>query len=305
MSRRGLVLFAAMSVIWGIPYLFIRIAVEEITPAVLVFGRTAIAAGLLLPVALLRVDLRPVLARWRWVVAFATIEIAIPWVLLATAEQRLSSSLTGLLIAGTPLAGVVIAFVSGGDRLGRTALLGLLLGLVGVIAIVGADFRVDDTASLLAIGGVVICYALGPAILARRLGSLSSLGIMALSLTGTALLYAPVAALQWPATTPSRDVLIAVLVLATVCTAAAFLVFAALIEDIGPIRATVITYVNPAVAAVLGVVVLGETFTLAMAFGFALVIAGSAISTRRPATPVRAATDPPSAETADARLDPA
>ncbi len=305
MSRRGLVLFAAMSVIWGIPYLFIRIAVEEITPAVLVFGRTAIAAGLLLPVALLRVDLRPVLARWRWVVAFAAIEIAIPWVLLATAEQRLSSSLTGLLIAGTPLAGVVIAFVTGGDRLGRTALLGLLLGLVGVIAIVGADFRVDDTASLLAIGGVVICYALGPAILARRLGGLPSLGIMALSLTGTALLYAPVAALQWPATTPSRDVLIAVLVLATVCTAAAFLVFAALIEDIGPIRATVITYVNPAVAAVLGVVVLGETFTLAMAFGFALVIAGSAISTRRPATPVRAATDPRSAETADARLDPA
>ena len=145
----------------------------------------------------------------------------------------------------------------------------------------------------------------GTAILARRLGGLPSLGIMALSLTGTALLYAPVAALQWPATTPSRDVLIAVLVLATVCTAAAFLVFAALIEDIGPIRATVITYVNPAVAAVLGVVVLGETFTLAMAFGFALVIAGSAISTRRPATPGERQRIPRSAETADARLDPA
>jgi drug/metabolite transporter (DMT)-like permease len=290
MSRRGLVLFAAMSVIWGIPYLFIRIAVDEISPAVLVFGRTAIATALLLPFALLRLDLRPILARWRWVVAFAVIEIAIPWVLLATAEQRLSSSLTGLLIAGTPLAGVVIAYLTGGDRLGRTALFGLLLGLVGVIAIVGADFRVDGAGSLLALLGVVICYALGPAILARQLGGLPSVGIMALSLAGTAVLYAPVAAAQWPATTPSRDVLISVLVLGTVCTAAAFLVFAALIDEIGPVRATVITYVNPAVAAVLGVVVLGEVFTLAMAVGFALVIAGSAISTRRPTT--TAATEP-------------
>ena len=304
MTRRGLVLFAAMSVIWGIPYLFIRIAVDEITPAVLVFGRTAIATAILLPFALLRLDLRPVVARWRWVVAFAVIEIAIPWVLLATAEQRLSSSLTGLLIAGTPLAGVVIAYVSGGDRLGRTALFGLLLGLVGVIAIVGADFRVDDAGSLLALLGVVICYALGPAILARRLGGLPSLGIMALSLAGTALLYAPVAAAQWPATTPSRDVLLSVLVLGTVCTAAAFLVFAALIDEIGPVRATVITYVNPAVAAVLGVVVLGETFTLAMGMGFALVIAGSAISTRRPATPA-AATEPRPDGSTEPRLGPA
>ena len=293
-----------MSVIWGIPYLFIRIAVDEITPAVLVFGRTAIATAILLPFALLRLDLRPVLARWRWVVAFAVIEIAIPWVLLATAEQQLSSSLTGLLIAGTPLAGVVIAYVSGGDRLGRTALFGLLLGLVGVIAIVGADFRVDDAGSLLALLGVVICYALGPAILARRLGGLPSLGIMALSLAGTALLYAPVAAAQWPATTPSRDVLLSVLVLGTVCTAAAFLVFAALIDEIGPVRATVITYVNPAVAAVLGVVVLGETFTLAMGMGFALVIAGSAISTRRPATPATATEPRPDGST-EPRLGPA
>jgi drug/metabolite transporter (DMT)-like permease len=304
MTRRGLVLFAAMSVIWGIPYLFIRIAVDEITPAVLVFGRTAIATAILLPFALLRLDLRPVLARWRWVVAFAVIEIAIPWVLLATAEQQLSSSLTGLLIAGTPLAGVVIAYVSGGDRLGRTALFGLLLGLVGVIAIVGADFRVDDAGSLLALLGVVVCYALGPAILARRLGGLPSLGIMALSLAGTALLYAPVAAAQWPATTPSREVLLSVLVLGTVCTAAAFLVFAALIDEIGPVRATVITYVNPAVAAVLGVVVLGETFTLAMGLGFALVIAGSAISTRRPTTHATATEPRPDGST-EPRLGPA
>jgi drug/metabolite transporter (DMT)-like permease len=304
MTRRGLILFAAMSVIWGIPYLFIRIAVDEITPAVLVFGRTALATALLLPFALMRIDLRPVVARWRWVVAFAVIEIAIPWVLLATAEQRLSSSLTGLLIAATPLAGVVIAYVTGGDRLGRTALFGLLLGLVGVIAIVGADFRVDDVGSFLALGGVAFCYALGPAILARRLGGLPSLGIMALSLAGTALLYAPVAAAQWPATTPSSQVLLSVLVLGTVCTAAAFLVFAALIEEIGPIRATVITYINPAVAAVLGVVVLGESFTIGMAIGFALVIAGSAISTRRPATPVPA-TEPRPDSSTEPRLGPA
>jgi drug/metabolite transporter (DMT)-like permease len=94
MNQRGLLLFALMSVIWGIPYLFIRVAVAEISPAALVLARTALAAAILLPIALVRVDLRPVLARWRWVVAFAAVEIAIPWVMLGSAEQHLSSSLT-------------------------------------------------------------------------------------------------------------------------------------------------------------------------------------------------------------------
>ena len=281
MSRRALLLFALMSVIWGIPYLFIRVAVTEITPAVLVLGRTAIAAAILLPIALVRTDLRQVLMRWRWVVAFAVVEIAIPWVALGSAEQHISSSLAALLVAGVPLVGAAIALLTGGaDRFGAVGVLGMLLGIVGVAFIVGADFSASDTTALLQVGVVVVGYAIGPAILARRLVGLPTLGIMALSLTMAAIVYVPIAATQWPTAMPSENALVAVVVLATVCTAAAFLAFGALIDAVGPVRATVITYINPAVASVLGVLVLQESFTVPMALGFALVITGSMLATR-------------------------
>lgn len=291
MTRRGLILFAAMSIIWGIPYLLIRITVAEVSPAVLVFSRTAIAAALLLPIALLRVDLRSVLRHWPWVVAFAAIEIAIPWLMLGAAEQTISSSLAGLLIAGVPIVGATIAAIVGGpDRVGRRQLVGLLIGFAGVATIVGGDFQAENALALAQVAIVVVCYALGPFILSRRLVDVPSLGIMAIALTLTALVYAPVALLSWPASPPSRDVLVSIAILALVCTAAAFLVFAALIREIGPVRATVITYVNPVVAAVLGVLILDETLTLAMLVGFGLAITGSTLATRRP--------EPPEAEAA-------
>lgn len=286
MTRRGLLLFALMSVIWGIPYLFIRIAVTEISPADLVFGRTAIASLILLPIALTRTDLRPVLARWRWVVAFALVEVAVPWLMLGSAEQRVSSSLAGLLVAGVPLVGALVALTTGdADRLGRRAVGGLLIGLVGVAAIVGGDFEAEDTIALVQMAIVVIGYAVGPIILARKLDGLPSVGVMALSLALCAVIYLPVVVVQWPATLPSAGVLGSVALLGVVCTALAFLLFAALIDEIGPVRATVITYINPAVAAVLGVLVLSETFTAAMAIGFLLVIAGSLLATARRRTP--------------------
>lgn len=292
MSRRALVLFGLMSVIWGIPYLFISIAVDEITPATLVLGRTAIASAILLPIAALRTDLRPILARWRWVVAFAAVEIAIPWVALGSAEQHISSSLAGLLIAGVPLVGATIALATGGaDRFGRVGIAGLLIGLVGVVAIVGADFAATDTTALLQIGVVVVGYAVGPAILSRRLQGLPTVGVMAVSLALCAVVFVPIAATQWPMTMPSVNAVGSVLILAIVCTAAAFMLFGALIDEVGPVRATVITYVNPAVAAVLGVVVLRETLTVAMGVGFVLVIAGSMLATR-PARDRLAAAEP-------------
>jgi drug/metabolite transporter (DMT)-like permease len=217
------------------------------------------------------------------VVAFAAVEVAIPWIALGSAERHISSSLAGLLIAGVPLVGAAIAVATGGaDRLGRVGLVGLVIGLVGVAAIVGGDYATTDPTALLQVGVVVVGYAVGPAILARRLAGLPAVGVMALSLTLCALVYAPIAAVQWPAVMPSTNVVLAVVVLAVVCTAAAFLVFAALIEEIGPVRATVITYVNPAVAAVLGVLVLNETLSVAMGIGFALVIVGSTLATRAP-----------------------
>ena len=282
MSQRGVVLFALMAVIWGIPYLFIRIAVAEVSPPFLVLARTAIATAILLPIAVGRGGLRPIFGRWRWLLAFAAIEIALPWVMLGSAEQHLTSSLTGLLIAGVPLVGTVFAMATGaGETLNRSGWLGLLVGLLGVAAIVGANLGTADPVAFGQVAIVVVCYAVGPAILARRLHELPSVGVLSLSLAACALLYLPIAAISWPTAIPSPNVLASIAILAVICTTGGFLVFAALIAEIGPVRSTVITYVNPAVAAILGVLVLREPLTPAMVVGFVLVIAGSVLATRR------------------------
>jgi drug/metabolite transporter (DMT)-like permease len=286
-TRRGLILFAAMCVIWGVPYLLILVAVRDVSPAVLVFARTAIGALLLLPLAAFRQELRPLVGHWVPLLAFAAIEIAIPWVLLGTAEQHVSSSLTALLIAGVPLVGAVIARTTGErERLSSTSLVGLLVGLVGVAAIVGLNLE-GGAVPLTEIALVAVCYAVGPVILQRYLAGLPAMGVIAASLAVTAIVYAPIAAFTLPSDVPSPEAIASVLTLAVVCTAIAFVLFFALIGEVGPVRATVITYVNPAVAAILGIAVLDEHFTLGMGIGFALVLLGSALATRpapRPAT---------------------
>jgi drug/metabolite transporter (DMT)-like permease len=176
MTRRGLFLFAAMCVIWGIPYLFIKIAVRDLSPATLVWARTAIAVALLLPLAAWRHELRPLPVRWRPLVVFTVVEVAVPWLLLASAEQHLSSSLTALLIAAVPLIGVVLALSTGSrERLGPRTLAGLLVGLLGVAALVGFDTGGADARAIAEVFGVAFCYALGPLILDRYLSGLPAL----------------------------------------------------------------------------------------------------------------------------------
>jgi drug/metabolite transporter (DMT)-like permease len=236
---------------------------------------------LLLPIAAARGEIRPVLRRWVPVLAFAAVEIAIPWVLLARAEQHVSSSLTGLLLAAVPLVGAAIAWTTGaGQRFGRPNLIGLLLGVVGVAAVVGLDVGGANPLALLEIGGVVLGYAVGPAILTRYLRGLPALGVISVSLGVAAVAYVPIAAFSLPSHVPPGKVIASVLTLAVVCTAIAFIAFFALIAEVGPVRATVITYVNPAVAAVLGVSILDERFTAGMAGGFALILVGSLLATR-------------------------
>ena len=280
MSRRGAVLFAAMCVIWGIPYLLIKVAVEDLSPAMLVLGRTTIAVLLLLPIAALRRELRPVLPYWLPLLAFAAIEIALPWLLLGAAETEISSSLTALLIAAVPLVATVIALTTGSrERPGLQTGLGLLLGMVGVGAIVGVSVEGASVVPIAQVATVAVCYAVGPVILQRWLSEPPALGVITASLAVTAVAYVPIALVS-PGSAPSATSALAVVALAVVCTALAFLVFFALIAEIGPVRATVITYVNPAVAAVLGVAILGEDFTLGMGVGFVLVLAGSVLATR-------------------------
>ena len=281
MSRRGLVLFGALCVIWGIPYLLIRVAVRELSPAFLVFARTAGGALLLLPLAARRGELRVLLPHWRPVLLFTAVEIAVPWLLLSRAEERLSSSLSGLLIAAVPLVAAGVSAASGSaHRLEGRSWIGLLVGILGVAALVGLDFGRVGIVPLLEIFVVVLGYTAGPMVLSRSLSDLPSLGVIAASLTVAALVYAPFAVVDIPAHV-RLDVALSVAGLAVVCTALAFLIFFALIADVGPVRATVITYVNPAVAAVLGVAALGERFTVGMGIGFALVLAGSVLATGR------------------------
>jgi drug/metabolite transporter (DMT)-like permease len=286
MSRRGWVLFASMCVIWGIPYLLIRVAVRDLTPATLVLARTLVAAAILLPLALRRDELRPLLRHWPALAVFAGIEIAIPWVLLGSAEQHLSSSLTGLLVAAVPLVAVVVAATTGArEHLGGARAAGLLLGVVGVAAIVGVNLDGASALPIVEVGIVAVCYAVGPLILQRYLSHLPAMGVIAGSLALTAVVYVPIAAFSLPHEAPSATALGAVAGLGVVCTALAFVVFFALIGEIGPVRATVITYVNPAVAAILGVIVLGEHLTIGVILGFGLVLAGSFLATRSPAPP--------------------
>jgi drug/metabolite transporter (DMT)-like permease len=298
MSRRGWILFATMSVIWGIPYLMIKVAVEELAPTTLVLARCAIATVLLLPIALFRGQIRPLLPRWKPLLAYTAVEICGPWLLLGFAEQRLSSSLTGLLIAGVPLVGALLARVGPDrERLGRRRLAGLLVGLAGVGALVGFEAGAGDARAIAAVALVVIGYALGPAILARSLSDLPPLGVVAASLAIAAVAYLPAGIAEAPSAWPSAKVILAVLGLAVICTAVAFLIFIKLIAEVGPARSTVITYVNPAVAVLLGVLVLNEAFTAATAVGFALILLGSVLATSRkaPVEPVVALEAEPAA----------
>jgi drug/metabolite transporter (DMT)-like permease len=277
------VLFLALGVAWGIPYLLIKVAVDELSPAQLVLARTAIAAVILLPIAVARDAVRPLLPYWRWLLVFVAVEIAIPWVLLGSAETRLPSSTTGLLIAAVPLAGVAIAFATGrAERLAPIAWVGMALGIVGVTALVGLDVGGSDLGAVAEIGVVVVGYAAGPAILSRPLQGLPGIGIMASALTITALGYVPVVLVSdgVPRTLPSGNVIASVVTLGVVCTAAAFMLLFALVTEVGPVRATTITYLNPAVAVVAGALVLGEPVTVWTVVGFVLVVTGSYLVNR-------------------------
>jgi len=285
MSARGWILFAAMGLVWGIPYLFIRIAVAEITPATLVFGRSAIGALLLLPLAIFRSDLRALIPHWRLLLLYTAVELIGPWYLLSHAEQRLSSSLAGLLVAGVPLVGALLAWAgSHEDRPDLLRWAGLALGFVGVGLVVGFNVATDDLVAVGEVGLVVIGYAVG-AILIARFRGVPTMAVIVSSLAITAAFYALPGIAQLPPTPPSFQAVSAVVVLGVVCTALAFVLFFALIGEVGPNRATVVTYVNPAVAVVLGVVVLAEPLTATIALGFALIALGSFFGTRRTRMP--------------------
>ena len=283
MSRRGWALFLAMSVLWGVPYLLIKVAVGEVSPVVVVFVRCAVGAALLLPWTVARGHLGPALRHWKPLLAFTVLEMTGPWLLLSWAEQSLSSSLTGLLVAGVPFAAALAARVAGEEeRLTPVRLLGMGTGVVGIAVLLGLDLEGAQLLPVLAVALVVVCYGTAPLIVTRALPGVSGVAASSVALAVTALVYAPFAVPRIDQVrAASTDALLSLAGLGVLCTALALALFFRLIREVGPQRALVITFVNPAVAVLLGVWLLDEPFTLGIALGLPLVLAGCALATRR------------------------
>jgi drug/metabolite transporter (DMT)-like permease len=283
MSRRAWLAFAAISAIWGIPYLFIKIAVRDgVTPPALAWGRVTLAAVVLLALAARAGTLRTLRGRGRWLLAYAVSEITLPFPLIAFGEQRVASSLAAIIIAAVPLIGALLAMrFDHSERPTPIRALGLIVGFGGVIALVGIDVA-GRGGELLGTGAILLAavgYAIGPMLIKHRLAGLDPRAAMGASLGIASLLLAPVAALDPPRTMPSAGAISAVIVLGLVCTAAAFVIFTVLISEAGTSRAMVITYVNPVVAVALGVALLGEHPGAGAVAGLLLILAGSWLST--------------------------
>lgn len=292
MTARGWFLFSLMGVVWGIPYLMIKVAVDApLSAATVVFVRCALGALLLLPFAVRQGGLPSTVRRhWRPMLAFAVIEIMGPWYTLTDAERHLSSSTAGLLIAGVPIVGVLLArFFGDTESLGARRGVGLGLGLAGVGVLTVPHLTGGDAKSMAEVLVTVVGYATAPLIAARWLKDIPSLQLTAPCLALAALVYAPAAALTRPSSMPSASVLAALAGLGVICTALAFVAFLELIKEVGPTRATVFTYVNPAVAVAAGALFLGEPFTVGIAVAFTLILAGSVLAT---AGPVKVTAEP-------------
>jgi drug/metabolite transporter (DMT)-like permease len=288
MSRKGLLLFLATGIAWGLPYFFIRIAVEDFSTVTIVFARVVIGGAVLIPLAIHRKALLPAIKQWRWVLAFAAIEMVVPWWLITEAERNISSGLAGLLVATVPFFAILIAYFYQGDKSVKhpKTLMGLVIGFVGVVLLVGIDSLAGHISPVHVLMVIVaaVGYAIAPAIAAQKLSGVETVGVISLSLAMVAVVYAVPALIALPAEIaagPAIESWIALGVLGVICSAVAFVIFFMLIREIGSARATLITYLNTAVALVLGILFLSEPLTLGIIIGFPLVLVGSYFASKK------------------------
>ncbi|MFL6185489.1 MAG: DMT family transporter [Actinomycetes bacterium] len=290
MTARAWLLFAAVSVVWGVPYFFIKVAVEAgVPPAFVAWSRVALGAAVLLPLAWRRGALRGLAGRWPAVVAYTACEVAVPFLLIAAGEQHIASSLAAILIASMPLMVALLSVrLSPEDRPTGLRLVGLVIGFGGVVALLGVDVagRPGELLGAVLVLVATLGYATAPIIVNRRLADLDPLGPIAASLAMATLLLAPAVLVSPPDGVPPGDALGALAVLGVVCTALGLVLFFRLIVEAGPSRASVITYVNPLVAVALGVLVLDERVGAMSVVGLLAILGGSWLSTRgRPRRP--------------------
>jgi drug/metabolite transporter (DMT)-like permease len=274
-----------MAVIWGIPYLLIRVAVRQLDPGVMVLLRTGPATVLLTPIVIARRQIPVLLKNLRWIIVFAVVEFGIPWYCMATAEKHISSSLTSLLICCVPLFAVLTQRLRrSGEHISRRRYLGLGIGAVGVALLVGLDLRGGSITWIGLMMVVCLGYCFGPMVLATKLAHVPGVVVVAGATAFVALCWIPWSVAHWPAHV-SGETWSCMAVLSVVCTATAFLVFFELVKEVGSSRSVVVTYFNTAIAVVLGVVGLHETLTAGIVFGFPLVLVGCIFATSRSREP--------------------
>jgi drug/metabolite transporter (DMT)-like permease len=282
-SARAWVSFAAVSTLWGMPYLFIKVAVDDgVPPVFLAWVRIVLGSAVLLGLAWRAGSLRALRGRWRWLAVFGVVEVSLPFPLIAAGEQHVASSLAAIIVAAAPLFVALLALrFDAEERATGGRLAGLIVGLAGVVALVGIDVagRGDELLGALAVLVAAFCYAVGPMVLKRHLADLDPRASMGAALAVAAAVLTPAVAVAPPSEAPSASAILALVVLGLFCTAAAFVFYGALVAEAGPGRALVITYVAPVVALALGVAVLGERPGAGAVVGLLLILAGSWLST--------------------------
>ena len=287
MSRRSFSLFLLCGFLWGIPYLLIRIAVRDFSPACVVFTRVAIGSVLLTFIALKQRTFMAALRGYKYVALYALTEIIGPWFLITRAELDISSGLAGLLVATVPIWSTIFASLAGDKTVWHhKRLIGMLVGFLGVVALVGIESFTEKTNiwAILAVLLAAIGYGFAPNTIAKNLPGVSAIAINAIAMAMAAIVYAPFAFIQWPQNHVAMKSLLSILALGIFPTALAFIVFFALVDDIGTARASLVTYVNTAFAVFLGVLLLSEPITIGMAVGLPMVLFGSYLASRKPIT---------------------
>jgi drug/metabolite transporter (DMT)-like permease len=287
MTKKSWSLFTAVGILWGIPYLLIRVAVRDFSPAMVVFSRVLIGAIILVPLALRQKSFGAAHRNANYIFLYAAVEIMGPWFLITKAEMKISSGLAGLLVATVPIWATIYASITGDKTVWhRRRLMGLVVGFVGLVAVVGIE-SLSGKNSLEAIFSILVAavgYALAPIMIIKKLPNVSGLAINALAMTMTVVVYAPFAILQWPTGNVSMNSLLSVIALGIFPTAMAFVVFFAVLKEMGPARASLVTYLNTAFAVLLGVLILSEPLTLGIIVGLPLVLAGSYFASRNSRT---------------------
>ncbi len=285
MTRRNWILFSIVGILWGTPYLLIRVAVRDFSPATVVFIRVAIGAMILIPIAIKQKTFMSAVRGLKYIFPYAIAEMLIPLMLIAMAETSISSGLTGILIATVPIWASIFASLYGDKSVWhQTRLIGLIVGFVGIFLLIGIESLTGESA-LWAIAFVIIAsasYAFAVNMITRKLRDVSGIAFNGIAMAITGLIIAPFAIAQWPTTAVPTQAIFSVIALGLFCTALAFILFFIVIKEIGPARASLTTYLNTAVAVLLGVVILREPFTLGIAIGLPLVLYGSYLASRKP-----------------------